>query len=284
MSVINTNVNALVAQGAMTKVDRQMGIAMERLSTGNRINGAKDDAAGLAITNRMTSQIRGLNQAVRNANDGISLIQTADGATVEVTNMLQRMRELAVQARNDTNGTDDRSYLDKEFQQLKTQIGKIAAQTKFNNQEVISASKSFTFQLGANTGETASITFGKFAMSTGSGTASGLSTGIALGTGTAAVIKSAASANVLIGVLDNAIKYVSEQRATMGAMINRLQYTVDNLTNISTNTQQSRSRVQDTNFAETTSELTRTQIIKQASTAMLAQANQQPQMVLSLLK
>ena len=284
MSVINTNVNALVAQGAMTKVDRQMGVAMERLSTGNRINGAKDDAAGLAITNRMTSQIRGLNQAVRNANDGISLIQTADGATIEVTNMLQRMRELAVQAKNDTNGTDDRAYLDKEFQQLKTQIGKIATQTKFNNQDVISASKTFTFQLGANMGETASITFGKFALSTGSGTVSGLSTGIALGNGTASVIKSAGSANTLIGVLDGAIKYVSEQRATMGAMINRLQYTVDNLTNISTNTQQSRSRVQDTNFAETTSELTRTQIIKQASTAMLAQANQQPQMVLSLLK
>ena len=130
---------------------------------------------------------------------------------------------------------------------------------------------------------TASVTFGKFAF-TSTGTASGLSTGIALGTATAAVIKSAASANTLIGVLDGAIKYVSEQRATMGAMINRLQYTVDNLTNISTNTQQSRSRVQDTNFAETTSELTRTQIIKQASTAMLAQANQQPQMVLSLLK
>ncbi len=283
MSTINTNVNALVAQGAMAKVDRQMGVAMERLSTGNRINGAKDDAAGLAITNRMTSQIRGLNQAVRNANDGISLIQTADGATVEITNMLQRMRELAVQARNDTNGTDDRSYLDKEFQQLKTQIGKVASQTKFNNQDLISQSKSFTFQIGANSGETASVTFGKFAF-TSTGTTSGLSTGIALGTATAAVIKSAASANTLIGVLDGAIKYVSEQRATMGAMINRLQYTVDNLTNISTQTQQSRSRVQDTNFADTTSELTRTQIIKQASTAMLAQANQQPQLVLSLLK
>ena len=284
MSVINTNTNALVAQGAIAKADRQMSTAMAQLSSGSRINSAKDDAAGLAITNRMTAQIRGLNQAVRNTNDGISMIQTAEGATVEVGNMLQRMRELAVQARNDTNGTDDREYMDKEFQQLKTQIGKIASQTKFNGQDLISASKSFTFQIGANSGETAAITFGKFAISTGSGTASSVATGIALGTGTAAVIKSAASASTMIGVLDNAIKYVSEQRANMGAMINRLQYTVDNLTNIATNTQQSRSRVQDTNFSEATTELTRTQIIKQASTAMLAQANQQPQAVLSLLR
>ncbi len=284
MSVINTNTNALVAQGAIAKADRQMSTAMAQLSSGSRINSAKDDAAGLAISNRMTAQIRGLNQAVRNTNDGISMIQTAEGATVEVGNMLQRMRELAVQARNDTNGSDDRAYMDKEFQQLKTQIGKIASQTKFNGQDLISASKSFTFQIGANTGETAAITFGKFAVATASVTSSSVATGIALGTATAAVIKSASSAATMIGVLDNAIKYVSEQRANMGAMINRLQYTVDNLTNISTNTQQSRSRVQDTNFAETTSELTRTQIIKQASTAMLAQANQQPQAVLSLLR
>jgi flagellin len=284
MSVINTNTNALVAQSAIIRADRQMSSAMAQLSTGSRINSAKDDAAGLAIANRMTAQIRGLNQAVRNTNDGISMIQTAEGATVEVGNMLQRMRELAVQARNDTNSTDDRSYLDKEFQQLKTQIGKIAGQTKFNGQDLISASKSFTFQIGANAGETAALTFGKLAVSTASGTASSLATGIALGTATAAVVKSASSAATMIGVLDNAIKYVSEQRATMGAMINRLQYTVDNLTSMATNTQQARSRIQDTNFSETTAELTRTQIIKQASTAMLAQANQQPQSVLSLLR
>ncbi len=281
MSVINTNVNALVAQGALSKVDRQMSVAMERLSTGSRINSAKDDAAGLAISNRMTAQIRGLNQAVRNSNDAISMLQTADGATVEITSMLQRMRELAVQSANDTNGTDDRAYLDLEYSALTSEITKIATNSEWNATALLgtSASLSFTYQVGANSNQTISVAIGAFAADTGA-TLSGASTGIGLN----ASITTKTAAQSAIELIDLALDYVSSQRASIGAVINRLQYTVDNLTNVSTNTAQSRSRIQDTDFAETTAELTRTQIIKQASTAMLAQANQQPQLVLSLLK
>ena len=281
MSVINTNVNALVAQGALSKVDRQMSVAMERLSTGSRINSAKDDAAGLAISNRMTAQIRGLNQAVRNSNDAISMLQTADGATVEITSMLQRMRELAVQSANDTNGSDDRTYLDLEYAALTSEITKIATNSEWNATALLgtSASLSFTYQVGANSNQTISVAIGAFAADTGA-TLSGASTGIGLN----ASITTKTAAQSAIELIDLALDYVSSQRASIGAVINRLQYTVDNLTNVSTNTAQSRSRIQDTDFAETTAELTRTQIIKQASTAMLAQANQQPQLVLSLLK
>jgi flagellin len=281
MSVINTNVNALVAQGALSKVDRQMSVAMERLSTGSRINSAKDDAAGLAISNRMTAQIRGLNQAVRNSNDAISMLQTADGATVEITSMLQRMRELAVQSANDTNGSDDRAYLDLEYAALTSEITKIATNSEWNATALLgtSASLSFTYQVGANSNQTISVAIGAFAADTGA-TLSGASTGIGLN----ASITTKTAAQSAIELIDLALDYVSSQRASIGAVINRLQYTVDNLTNVSTNTAQSRSRIQDTDFAETTAELTRTQIIKQASTAMLAQANQQPQLVLSLLK
>ena len=281
MSVINTNVNALVAQGALSKVDRQMSVAMERLSTGSRINSAKDDAAGLAISNRMTAQIRGLNQAVRNSNDAISMLQTADGATVEITSMLQRMRELAVQSANDTNGSDDRAYLDLEYAALTSEITKIATNSEWNATALLgtSASLSFTYQVGANSNQTISVAIGAFAADTGA-TLSGASTGIGLN----ASITNQTEAQAAIELIDLALDYVSSQRASIGAVINRLQYTVDNLTNVSTNTAQSRSRIQDTDFAETTAELTRTQIIKQASTAMLAQANQQPQLVLSLLK
>ncbi len=281
MPVINTNVNALVAQNALSKVDRQMTTAMERLSTGSRINSAKDDAAGLAISTRMTAQIRGLNQAVRNSNDAISMLQTADGASIEVTNMLQRMRELAVQSANDTNNSDDRTYLNLEYSALTTEISKIATNSEWNATALLgtSASVAFTYQVGANSGQTISVTIGAFSADT-TATTSGASTGIGLN----ASITTKTAAQSAIELIDLALDYVSSQRASIGAVINRLQYTVDNLTNISTNTAQSRSRIQDTDFAETTAELTRTQIIKQASTAMLAQANQQPQLVLSLLK
>lgn len=424
MSVINTNTNSLISQQALNVNNRSLSKTMEQLSTGKRINNAADDAAGFAISNKMTAQIRGLNQAVRNANDGISLLQTADGAVNEITNMLQRMRELAVQSANDTNTSTDRTSLNEEYKQLMTEITRIADTTQWNgmnilsnnsgfgtggtvanptagsgaelrnvklqvganNDQVINASfRNFSFEAGtapteakktfdfsvASTleanksfqitlGGTSVITFNiaasiagsiptdsevgniKTAMEAAIQTRSGFEnvtvskvgksitvadsngraiTGFALAGGTdisttgfansvtagsvAGVgatpatgsvfsgadarinntdITSSANSNTAITKLDNAIKEVDKERAKWGSIINRLNYTVDNLTNISTNTAASRSRIQDTDYAKATTELARTQIIQQAATAMLAQANQQPQSVLSLLK
>ncbi|MCO4088174.1 MAG: flagellin FliC [Limnohabitans sp.] len=271
MSVINTNVKSLVAQNAMTINNRSMNKAMEQLSTGSRINSAADDATGLGIANKMTAQIRGLNQAVRNANDGISMIQTAEGATKEITNMLQRMRELAVQSANGTyNDADDRASLDAEFTELVSQISDIAANTKWNNTAVIDSSVSSTdFQVGANSSETMTWTMSKLDTTT---------LGVA-----SSKVDDVTSATAALTALDSAIGLVDTARSTMGAMVNRLTYAADNLANISQNTSASRSRIQDTDYATATTELARTQIIAQAATAMLAQANQQPQMVLKLL-
>jgi flagellin len=397
MTVINTNVSALVAQNAMTVNSRAQSAAMQQLSTGLRINGAKDDAAGLAIASKMTSQIRGLDQAVRNANDGISLFQTADGGMVEVSNMLQRMREIAVQSANDTNTTDDRTALNGEFTQLKTEINRIATSTQWNGMNILDASTnsgSFTFQIGANnsTAQQVQVTIGSIAtqasatgvalvahttaaassakqletvelttapvagetiqLSVGGAafqytvTTADLSPGSANGdldaiatsvanafnanstfngatgyvaaadlvthkftvaskvddttfnfsatvvgaglsvAGAAAVttIDTQANAQTAITNLDGAIKNVNSSRANLGAMINRFTYAADNMATISGNTAASRSRILDTDYAKASSELARTQIIAQASTAMLAQANQSQQSVLALLK
>ncbi len=289
MSVINTNVKALVAQSALTINGRSMSKAMEQLSTGKRINTAADDAAGLAISNKMTAQIRGLNQAVRNANDAISMIQTAEGGTVEINNMLQRMRELAVQSANDTNSTDDRAFLDLEFKELSEEINRIAGMTQFNKMDLMkgtmpggSGSGVTTFHVGANASQTITVTF-KDLTTSGSGVIS--SVAHASGSGSAAFnIATQTSANAALTTIDDAIKEVDTYRAELGAKINRLTYTIDNLTNVSQNTAASRSRVLDTDYAQATTELARTQIIQQAATAMLAQANQQPQSVLSLLQ
>ena len=280
MSVINTNTNALIARDALSKVDRKLATEMERLSTGKRINSAKDDAAGLAISNRMTSQIRGLDQAVRNANDAISMLQTADGATIEITNMLQRMRELAVQSRNDTNNTTDREFLDLEFQQLASEVTRIADTTEWNAKNILNTTTTFVFQIGANSGQTVSLSIGNFQASASS--ASNATDGI--GYGTAGGISTGTDADSAISAIDDALDYIASGRATLGATINRLAYTIDNLTNVSVNTSQSRSRILDTDFAKETADLARDQIVKQAATAMLAQANQQPQTILSLLK
>jgi len=280
MSVINTNVQSLVAQNALAVNNRSLSKAMQQLSTGRRINSAGDDAAGLAIANKMTAQIRGLNQAVRNANDGISLLQTAEGATQEVTNMLQRMRELAVQAANDTYSSQDRSALQLENDELAKEITRISDNTQWNNMYVfktsasaaIGASGVVSFQVGINgtSGDTISATFQSFTAAALS--ASGLS------------ITTASGAQSAISVIDDAIKTIDTFRATLGSKINRLTYAADNLTNIAQNTAASRSRILDTDYAASTTELARSQIIQQAATAMLAQANQQPQTVLSLLK
>lgn len=397
MSVINTNVKSIVAQNALTVNNRSLGKTMEQLSTGQRINGAADDAAGLAISSKMTSQIRGLNQAVRNANDGISLIQTAEGALIEQTNMMQRMRELAVQSANDTNTSEQRGYLNLEFQQLKAEINRIGSNTQWNGMNILDKSFSsgtgqFKFQVGANADQVISRVIGDFRTQGSAGGTAGIAvtTGakdgvaqvqtITLGgtyaegdvisvnvsgvsyqhtvtaanltgaddaadqaliataivsglqaagvTNTAATQKtsigitaaastntitltagvnntafdasvqaggllgningtsvtSQSAANSAISALDLSIKTINNARAEMGATINRLNYASDNLSNVSMNTSASRSRILDTDYASATTELARSQIIQQAATAMLAQANQQPQSVLSLLK
>jgi flagellin len=259
-----------------------MSKAMEQLSTGKRINTAADDAAGLAISSKMTSQIKGLNQAIRNANDGISLLQTAEGATQEITNMLQRMRELAVQAANGTNDTSDRSALNLEVTALKDEIDRISNNTEWNGMKIFTnsataiggATGSAKFQVGVDgtTNDQISVQFDKLTTSAG-----GLSiTSISLATAT--------SAATALSTLDTAIAQVNTDRARFGATINRLTYAADNLANVSTNAQESRSRILDTDYAQATTELARTQIIQQAATAMLAQANQAPQSVLSLLR
>jgi flagellin len=271
MSVINTNANALFAQSAMKTNAREMSNAMQQLSTGNRINSAKDDSAGLAITQSMTSQIHGLNQAVRNANDGINMLQTADGAMVEQSNMLQRMRELAVQAANGTYSSTQRGYLQTEFDELSSQIDDISTNTEWNSLTLIdTASADFDFQVGQDADQTITVQIGDMSMA-------GLSSA-------SFDISTASGASTAITDLDVALEAINSQRATIGAGINRLTYAADNLTNVSANIAASRSTVMDTDYAETSTQLSKTQIIQQAATAMLAQANQQPQSVLSLLK
>ncbi len=383
MSVINTNVSSLIAQNAMSSNGLAQSKAMQQLSTGLRINGAKDDAAGLAIASKMTSQIRGLDQSVRNANDAISMLQTADGALSAVNDMLQRMRELAVQAASDTNVGSDRTALNNEFSALKTEIGRVGSTTQWNGMNILDGSGAagdnsgnFTFQIGANdaaaqrmqvhiggvagaapatvaltpdatgliqtsdaivptlgatyttnvngksfsyqvtaadmTGADAAARGATVAANIASGlTASGILTGttavatsdtntvVLTGTvpfsetltkstgGTSMVtgnISTQSAAQAAITEVSTALTDVNASRSNLGAGINRLTYTADNLANISQNASASRSRVQDTDYAKASTELARTQIIAQASTAMLAQANQSQQSVLALLK
>jgi flagellin len=395
MSVINTNIKSLVSQNAMVKNNRDLADAMQQLSTGKRINSAKDDAAGLAISSRMTAQITGLDQAVRNGNDAVSMLQTTEGAMIEMTNMLQRMRELAVQSSNDTYTAVDRSYLDLEFQQLKTEVNRITDTTEWNGMAFLNGSTinddgtvgKFEFQVGANNGQIITHTVAdmgfrddastKFETTTANAvgvaqvskltvsgiykagdkisftvagetktytvlaadvanasntvnlaaiaakllteaaTPMGTSPGEVAVTAAANVLTFTAStagtsfspttstdlvdlgalknlrslsivdntgANTALVQLDVSINRINSERAGLGATINRLNYAVDNLANVSLNTSDSRSRIMDADYAKSSSELARTQIISQAATAMLAQANQQPQTVLQLLQ
>ena len=396
MTVINTNIKSLVSQNAMVKNNRDLSDAMQQLSTGKRINSAKDDAAGLAISSRMTSQITGLNQAIRNGNDSVSMLQTTEGAMIEMTNMLQRMRELAVQSSNDTYTSVDRGYLDLEFQQLKAEVNRITDDTEWNGMGIMDGSVvnddgvigKFEFQVGANDGQIITHTIADMgfiadvgkaqfnlatAHTTGvsqvstltlSGTylagdviefkvgdttkkytvepadltgnntanltqiatklrtltsnaatppvfgiggtlvtvANNVLTFTATATNTAFTptvtntprgalqnistlnIQNNTNSNTSIRELDTAINRINTERAGIGAVINRLTYAVDNLANVSQNTSESRSRIMDADYAKASSELARTQIISQAATAMLAQANQQPQTVLQLLQ
>ena len=283
MSVINTNVKSLVAQNALTVNNRSLSKSMEQLSTGKRINSAADDAAGLAISNKMTSQIRGLNQAVRNANDGISMMQTAEGATQEISNMLQRMRELAVQGANDTYSADDRAAIGKEYDQLIGEIDRIAGNTEWNGIKLLdgstfSSATAAVFQVGTGSGTAYQIDVNFLAMTT-----SAMSTA-AIAASDITSASTAGELQAVITALDTNIAAVDAFRADLGAKVNRLTYAADNMTNISMNTSASRSRIQDADYASATTELARSQIISQAATAMLAQANQAPQSVLSLLR
>ena len=390
MATINTNMPASIAANSLTRNDRSMTATMERLSTGLRINSAKDDAAGLAISSKMTSQIRGLDQAVRNANDAISMIQVAEGAMKEVTNMFQRMRELAVQSISDSNTANDRNALNNEYKQLSAEIQRIAENTQWNGTNIlddtIGANGVSTFQVGANANQTIDVDFGNLATNNTEVSTSGLVMTLTGGTpvegdvisykitdgtrtnyaqitvGSTAIVDGAelvatqtlvekdadgvtataagATPDVLsatatfaisagvttitvvgdatntptytisdvaisrgthapvaatditssklaataLGVLDDAIQQVNDTRATLGASMSRLEYASDNLQNVSQNSSAARSRVLDADYASETTELARTQIIQQAGTAMLSQANQSQQSVLSLLK
>ena len=279
MAVINTNIAATITANALAKNDRAMTQTMERLSTGQRINSASDDAAGLAIASKMTSQIRGLDQAVRNGNDAISMLQTADGAMVEVSNMLQRMRELSVQGGNGTLSSSDLTALNTEFVALRTEIDRIADNTQWNGDNLLDGSAGtagvITFQVGYEADQTITADVGDLNLAAGDILAADLS---------AITMTTATLANTQITNLDAAIAGLDSKRSTIGSALNTLEFAVDNLANASQNASAARSGIADADYAKETTELARTQIIAQAGTAMLSQANQSAQSVLALLK
>jgi flagellin len=263
---INTNVVSLNAQRNLTMSQASLATSMERLSSGLRVNSARDDAAGLAIATRQNAQIRGINVAIRNANDGVSLAQTAEGALATITDALQRMRELAVQAQNGSNGTTDRANLDTEYQQLSAEITRIAAQTKFNGTAIVGASAGAqVFQVGPNGGDTLTIT-----TTTVTTVAGGLTT--------------AALASTAVGAIDTALDTINTSRASYGAAMSRFSMAIQNLQISGENQAAARGRIMDADFAAETANLSRSQILQQAGSAMVAQANQLPNQVLALLR
>jgi len=278
---VNTNIQSLNAQRNLGKSQASLAKSMQRLSSGLRINSAKDDAAGLAITDRMTAQIRGMNQAARNANDGISLAQTAEGALGEVTNILQRMRELSVQSANASNSSADRASLDSEFGQLKEEIDRIADTTQFNGMTLLDGTfksgSAAVFQVGANANQTISVAIGKSGGANISALGSGAVNVSAIGISTATRAQSA------ISVLDTAISDVDTMRGALGAVQNRFESTIANLNNVSENLSAARSRILDADIAQETSNMTKMNILQQAGVSILSQANQTPQLALSLL-
>ena len=287
-STINTNLPSLNAQRNLSASTGSLTTSMQRLSSGLRVNSAKDDAAGLSIAERMQTQVRGMNVAIRNANDGISLAQTAEGALGKIGDNLQRMRELAVQAANDTNDTNDRSTLNDEFKQLAAENERVILNTKFNGQDLLTgsggASGTFNFQIGANTSgdnQVSVLTANMFstlgAVTVGTTSAAGLggSTGAAF---------NMTNAHAAMTALDNSIKEVNAQRSKFGAVQNRFDAIIANLQVSSENQAAARGRIMDADFAVESANLARAQILQQAGTAMLAQANQMPQSVLKLLQ
>jgi flagellin len=268
---INSNIASLNAQRNLNSSQANLAKAMQRLSSGLRINSAKDDAAGLGISDRMTAQIRGMNQAVRNANDGISLAQTAEGALAETTNCLQRMRELAVQSSNATNSATDRASLDAEFTQLVEEIERIAANTSFNGQILFDGGlSSAVFQVGPDAGQTITVS-----IAAAGSTALGVD-GLAVDNFT--------NAQAAISAIDGAIDTVDTIRGDLGAVQNRFESTIANLQNVAENLTAARSRILDADIAMETTALVRANILQQAGVSVLAQANQIPQLALALLQ
>ena len=284
MSVIGTNIASLRASNASASASKSLANAMERLSSGKRINSAKDDAAGLAIASSMTAQIRGMNQGIRNANDGISLAQTAEGALDEVGNMLQRMRELQVQKANGTYSASDTANIGAEQEALAQQIQSVVQNSSFNGKNLFStASNTITIQAGANASDTISLTLPELDVAYGAGPpAVGQLSQIIdfTATGTTARLQTGAD----LAKFDTALSTVASTRAALGAVQNRIESAVNNLTSNATNLADARSRIQDADFSAETTELAKSQILSQASTAMLAQANQSQQGVLKLLQ
>jgi len=270
---INTNVAAMNAYRNLSSTQGSMATSLERLSSGLRINRAADDAAGLAISEKLRAQTNGLNQATSNAQDAISLVQTAEGALNETHSILQRMRQLSVQAANDTNTADDRAAIQKEVTALNSELDRISTTTQFNGQNLLDGtggtSGSFTFQIGANNGQTVTVAFAKADTTT-------------LGTGAVDVSTAAGAASALTAI-DGAIKTVSGDRADLGAVQNRLQHTINSLSVASENSAAAESRIRDTDMAKEMTSFTRSQILQQAGVSMLAQANSAPQSVLKLL-
>jgi flagellin len=263
---INTNISSLNAQRNLSTSKESLATSLQRLSSGLRVNSSKDDAAGLAIADRMNAQIRGINVAIRNANDGISLAQTAEGALATMTDVLQRMRELAIQAQNGSNGTGDRVNLDTEYQQLSAEITRIAAQTKFNGTAIVGAGAgSKTFQIGPNNGDTLTVT-------------------TATVTTVGGDVTTAVNASTALDAIDTALDAISTNRATYGAAMSRFAFAISNLQITGENQSAARGRIMDADFAAETANLARAQILQQAGTAMVAQANQIPNQVLTLLR
>jgi len=276
--VINTNSLSLITQNNINKNQSSMSTAIERLSSGLRINSAKDDAAGQAIANRFTSNIKGLTQAARNANDGISVAQTTEGALSEINNNLQRIRELAVQAANDTNGTTDYASVSTEITQRLGEIDRIAGAANFNGKKLLDGSltASLNIQVGAGTGATDTISITTGALINAKATS--------LDTGLTGTITDNSSAKAFITAADNAISKIDTARSNMGAIQNRFESTINNLNNSISNLSAAQSRIQDADYATEVSNMSRAQILQQAGTSVLSQANQVPQAMLSLLR
>jgi flagellin len=283
-STINTNISSMVAQRNLSSTQSSLATSMARLSSGLRVNSAKDDAAGLAIAERMSSQVRGMNVAVRNANDGISLAQTAEGALGKSSDILQRMRELAVQSANASNSTTDRTSLDNEFGELAKEIQRVYASTTFNSRAILAgAAGPQEFQVGANTTTDNQITITTTNM-TGDAVITAVTGTTSAATGRAVITGTATATRTVIDNIDTAINLVSAERSVLGASQSRFEVAISFLQISSENQAASRSRIMDADFAQETANLSRSQILSQAGSAMLAQANQMPQSVLSLLR
>jgi flagellin len=287
--VVNTNIGSLNAQRSLAESSRELATAMERLSSGKKINSAADDAAGFAIAERMTAQVRGLNMATKNANDGLAMLATVENATNDVTDMLQRIRELAVQAANDTNSADDRAYLQGEVDSLLNEINRVSSQTIYNNEAVLDGTRAGVLQVGTEATQTIgfnidSIDTDALKLTTGA-IASGGAVSLAAASGVTAIsVLTASGATDALEDISKAIEQVAGDRAGYGALANRLEYTVSNLMNVAEFTTAARSRIEDADFAAESARLAKAQVLQQTGTAMLAQANASSQLAIQLIR